>query len=284
MHAMIALSACHLQYLGANMNEYRIAETLHCNAASYGVRGSLNDIEGAKKSDSVLTAAMMLNALTFCLAANRDEVPTFGTVQQTPRYDWLRIQIGMTGLLMKTSPFHPDSIWNFVFHATNTFTFDEPPEGDLDQRLAQFCGIDETSTSENNVYVDLMECLAPLVVRPPGETYMVMYLRTVGAITSRIVDLLEAKDSKALLLWAHWLGLMCSVDYWWATRRTQRECWMVCAILSRQLGNEDLGLLKRPAEACGFPLDCALLECSLPISFQDHAPRIPRIEETCLNS
>ena len=166
----------------------------------------------------------------------------------------------MTGLLTKTSPFHPDSIWLFVFSATHAFEYDDPPESDLDARIAEFCGVDETSTSENNVYFDLVERLGPVVIRPPGEKYMAIYLYAVGGISTKIVDFLEAKDTKALLLWAHWLGMMCSVDLWWAVRRTRRECWMVCAILAKQLEPSSLNLLRRPAAACGFPINARLVE------------------------
>jgi hypothetical protein len=73
-------------------------------------------------------------------------------------------------------------------------------------------------------------------------------------MTPAFVDLLERHDTRALLLFAHWLALMCSIDQWWSRRRTTRECRTICEILVKQMGVEDLHLLERPARACGHEL------------------------------
>lgn len=267
MHAMIALAACHLQHLDIDARRFRKAEAFHCQYASYGLRNSVTSIKGVKDSDSILTTAMLLNTLTFCVADYRDD-EIGGRCE--PQWDWLRIQIGLTDLLSRTSPFHPDSIWMFTFSATKTFQFTEPPSNDLDKRLANFCGVDETSTSENNIYFDLVERLSNVVVREPSFQYLLLYLNAVGAISHQIISLLEAKDTKALLLFAHWLALMCSVDQWWCVRRTRRECWNICEILSKSLDPKQLDLLLRPAAACGFSL---IFQTEEPVG--DNVPALP---------
>lgn len=253
MHAMIAVAACHLQHLGVDARPYQMAEAFHCQYASRGLRNSVTLIRGLKDSDSILTTAMLLNTLTFCYADYRDEINVDADCAGEPRWDWLRIQIGLTDLLMRTKPFHSESIWILLFTATHTFEFTEPPCNNLDEQLAAFCEVDENSNSENNVYFDMVERLQPLVVRRPSRGYLLFYLYPIGGISSRFIDLLEAKETRALLLFAHWLALMCSIDQWWCVRRVRRECRMVCSVLSMKLGPENLELLRRPAEACGFP-------------------------------
>jgi hypothetical protein len=256
MHAMIALAACHLQHVGVDARQYRRAEALHCHFASQGLRHSVGrPIQGARNSDAILTAAMLLNTLTFCAAEYREEEGMSIGTGKEPRYEWLRIQIGLTELLTQTSPFHPDSIWMFMFVATKVFQFTEPPQNELDKQLAEFCGVDESSTWDNNVYFDLIERLGPVVVRQPSMEYMLMYLNAIGGISSKFVDLLEAKDTRALLLFAHLLSLLCSIDRWWCVKRTRRECRKVCGILSKKLDANCIHLLKRPADACGFLLN-----------------------------
>lgn len=256
MHTMIALAACHLQHLGVDARQYRRAEALHCHFASQGLRVAVSrPIRGARDSDAILTTSMLLNTLTFCAAEYREEEGMSIGTGTEPRYEWLRIQIGLTGLLTETTPFHPDSIWMFLFVATQLFQFTEPPQNDLDRKLAEFCGIDESSTSDNNVYFDLVERLGPIVVRQPSVMYKIMYLNAIGGVSSKFVDLLEAKETKALLLFAHLLSLLCSIDQWWCVKRTKRECWKMCSILSNRLDADQLYLLKRPADTCGFLLD-----------------------------
>lgn len=248
MHAMIALAACHLQHLDIDARCYRLPEAFHCQLASRGLRDAVSSINGVKEADSVLTTAMLLNCLTFCAADYRDEEqsPADG-----PRWDWLRIQIGITNLLMQTKPFHPQSMWLPLFQASDSLRVTYAPENDLDERLARFCGIGPDSTSENNPYLGFFELLTPLVTRAPSVEYVRLYINAARAISSQFIDLLEAQDTRALMLFAHWAALMGVIGSWWSTRRIRRACGAVCDILEKSIGTEDIGLLEFPMRACG---------------------------------
>ncbi|KAF2242604.1 hypothetical protein BU26DRAFT_524204 [Trematosphaeria pertusa] len=251
MHAMIAVAACHLQHLPIDARQYRVPEAFHCQLASRGLRNAVASINGVKEADSVLTTAMLLNCLTFC-AADWREADVNGSEQG---WEWLRIQIGITDLLIRTRPFHPESIWLPMFMASKTFRIVEPPQNDLDARLAAFCGIDvESDTAEGNKYFDFFQGLAPIVTRPADVKYFNAYINAVGGISYEFIGLLEARDTRALLLFAHWAALMCAVRSWWNERRTSRACWAVCSILQGRLKGRDLELLEQPAKACGFLL------------------------------
>jgi hypothetical protein len=260
MHAMMAVSSCHLQHMDIDAKEYRRPEALHCHFASQGLRSAVSMMSGPKDCDAVLSTAMMLNTLTFCLADYRDEPPFEGGSTQEPRYDWLRIQIGLTTLLCETSPYHPESCWLFLFMATDNFTISEPPETNLGEQLAEICGVDENSTEENNPYYEVLKFLTPILARKPSEKYLLLYLRTIGAINSDFINRMETMDIRALLIFAHWLALMCSIDQWWCVRRTRRECWTICDILSTKMAPNYAKLLEFPANACGYPLLFSLVE------------------------
>ena len=83
-----------------------------------------------------------------------------------------------------------------------------------------------------------------------------MYSNAIGALDNHFLELLEQEDSKAMMLFVHWLGLMSSFVHW-TTRRTRRECWLMCRILDQKLVGKDRLLLETPALACGYPLDVA---------------------------
>ncbi|KAF1993502.1 hypothetical protein P154DRAFT_477476, partial [Amniculicola lignicola CBS 123094] len=259
MHAMLAVAACHLQHFEIDARHYRIAEALHCNLASRGLRNAVSKtVEGVEGADSILTTAMVLNTLTFCLVDYRNVGDAASAVDSGAKaswklnWDWLKIQIGITDLLARTKPFHPQSMWMFLFVAQNTFVVTEPPINDLDTRLARFCDIDPAVEDEDNVYFEFWRRLAFIVTRSPSPEYLLPYLRAAGGITSPFIALLERGDSKAMVLFAHWLALMCSIDQWWCVRRTRSECWTCCDRLSTKLVGQDMKLLKVPAQACGY--------------------------------
>ncbi|KAF2119239.1 hypothetical protein BDV96DRAFT_341785 [Lophiotrema nucula] len=252
MHAMIALAACHLQHLGIDGRQYRPAEAIHCTYASQELRKSICHIRGVNDADSILTTAMLLNTLTFCAADYREE-------SDRPSWDWLRIQIGLTDLLSRTKPFHPDSIWNPLFEVQKEMAITEAPVADISGQLVAFCTVERTDGIAA-VYFDFVHLLAPLVDFPLDPQYMLLYLRVVGGISQDFVALLEREDTRALLLFSHWLRLMCSIRQWWCIRRTTRECWKICSILSKKLDAAAMELLHLPAAACGFPLQGQAME------------------------
>ncbi len=81
-----------------------------------------------------------------------------------------------------------------------------------------------------------------------------MYSNAIGGLNYFFLELLEQGDTKAMLLFVHWLGLMCTFAHW-TTRRIRRECWLICRILDQELVGNDRSLLEKPASACGYPLD-----------------------------
>jgi hypothetical protein len=245
MHAAIAQAACHFNQIKPDEPRYRLAEAYHIQLASRGLRDAVAVINGLKDSDAILTTAMLVNGITFCAAEYRDE-------KREPQWWWLRIQIGLTDLLIRTSPYHPESMWRFMFAASNEFEILEPASNDLGVKLAAFCGITEASTEENCIYFEPIQWLNPIITRPPNKCYMLLYLRFIGSITSDFVDLLQTRDIKALLIFANWLALMCSINEWWSVRRTTRECWKICDYLIKVMDPEDLHLLELPAKACGY--------------------------------
>lgn len=249
MHAMIALAACHLQHLGIDARCYRLPEAFHCQMATRGLCNAVASINGAKESDAVLTTSMLLNPLIFCVADYREDE---AVTTESPRWDWLRIQIGITDLLYRTKPFHPESMWLPMFISQHQIRITEPPKNDLDIRLAAFCNINPDSTAQNNPYFEFWEQLAPVVTRTPGLQYIRLYVNAVGGITHTLIGLLEGRDERALVLFAHWAGLMCRVEIWWSEKRVRRVCWAACEILDRVLVGRERELLERPAEACGF--------------------------------
>ena len=201
MHAMLALSACHLLHSVPDKRPYQLAEALHAQLGSQGLRQAIAHMNSAKDMDSVFTTAMLLNCLAFCYADWREDE---SEPQRTrPSWQWVRIQTGIRDLIMETKPFHSESIWMPMFIASDMFAITDPPDTTLDAQLADFCGITPDSTSVENVYFEFHEQLAPLVARETDLRYIRMYTRAFGGVDLRYIKLLEQEDTKALMLFVH---------------------------------------------------------------------------------
>ena len=249
---LLALSACQMLHTVPDSRPYRLPEALHAQLASQGLRQAIGHMKSAKDMDSVFTTAMLLNCLAFCYADWREDE---GEPQRKrPSWQWVRIQTGIRDLIIQTKPFHCDSIWMPMFLNTNSFTITDPPSNDLDVQLANFCDITSESNSVDNVYFEFHEQLAPLVTRAPDLRYLRMYTNAFGGVDQRYIRLLEQEDTKALMLFVHWLSLICSFVVW-TTRRARRECWLICRILDQRLIGKSRELLEKPATRCGYPLD-----------------------------
>jgi hypothetical protein len=252
MHAILAVSACHLQALGCKARPYRIPESFHCQHAIRGLHKAVVTFNGVKEADSVLTTAMLLNSLVSTKGEYFDGNQNRNTGEL--RWGWLRFQIGITDLLMRTKPYHPQSIWLPMFLSSKQRLPISDRRSDLDRQLAELCGIDQDSTAEDNPYFDFWVQLAPLVIRAPGPQYMRWYVEAMGGVDLRFIELLEKQDIPALMLFAHWAALMSSLESWAVSRSLNKICWKICKNLQLRMKISELHLLGIPAEAVGFSL------------------------------
>ncbi|KAH7130072.1 hypothetical protein B0J11DRAFT_602276 [Dendryphion nanum] len=272
MHAILALSACHLQHLGLSPThalQFRAPEAFHAHLASSGLRNAVRgEIKSTAEADTILTTSMLLNTLTFCVADYRDteDVSSYrartGTGIEGLRWDWMRIQIGITELLYQTRPWRPDSMWMPLFIATHerSALLAAERESELGGLLREFCerqreregGRNKECEEREDMYDELVEMLTPLIERKVEVKWLIYYLHPVGAMTGDFVGLLEKGDTRALVLFVHWLRLMCAVDLWWCVRRVRRVCWVICEGLWARLGREEREIVRAPGVACGF--------------------------------
>lgn len=252
MHAILAISACHIQGLGYKPRQYRISEIFHCQLAIQGLQKAVLSFKGVREADSVLTTSMLLNSLVSSSEGYLEDSQNEDTGQL--QWGWLRFQIGITDLLMRTKPFHPQSIWLPMFLTSKQRLAIGDPCNKLDDQLAEFCNIDQDTKAEDNPYFDFWEQLAPLVVRVHGPQYMRWYVEAAGGIDLHFIELLEKEDAPALILFAHWAAMMCCLGTWAVSRRLKKICWKICETLQPRLKASDLYLLEIPASTVGYLL------------------------------
>lgn len=74
-----------------------------------------------------------------------------------------------------------------------------------------------------------------------------------GRLLPDFVNLLAAKEPRALLIMSYWLALMCtSVDEWWVGPRVTLECRAISMYLEACGDRRIIELLDFPARSCGY--------------------------------
>jgi len=172
--------------------------------------------------------------------------------------NWLTMQCGLRGILAHTFPYLQQSIWYNVFMEStdehNTLDNHTPGREGLHPELADLCGIDETTTENDNPYHWPLRLLSPLMKLEPSRETWGKLSTFLGRLLPEFTHLLLQKDPKALVVLGYWLGRVCLIKGWWPTSRFSAECTAICMYLENSDDSRILKLLEYPAECCGYLL------------------------------
>ena len=96
--------------------------------------------------------------------------------------------------------------------------------------------------------------VANLLVTECNHGSIVRFLAFISSVQPQYRQLLEAKDSRALLVLSYWYAKVCTYNQWWIRRRARLECQAICIYLERHHGNdiELMRLLHYPKMMCGI--------------------------------
>lgn len=203
---------------------------------------------------------MLLGSSTLCPMGFRPEQSWVFTSNPAD-LNWLALQSGLRCLILMAHPYIPTSIWSVPFfemgEEQRALQDDRPGREGLHQGLADFCGIDETTTAETSPYHDPLRILSPLLELKPCdqvENYNVV-VSFIGRLQPEFINLLRAKDPRALMILAYWMGRICPMSSFqpWIVARIVPECIAVCMYLEQTSTDPfALSLLEFPAKACGY--------------------------------
>ena len=108
----------------------------------------------------------------------------------------------------------------------------------LPAEFIQLCGLDASSTSDNNPYHDVASALAKSLHSDCKLTTILSFLSFIGSMLPEFKRLLKRKDPCALLLLAYWFAKMCQFPQWWIIGRAALEGQAICMYLQRYHGND----------------------------------------------
>ena len=242
--------------------ERSFAESLFWQHALQNYQAALSSPVLKDSVDSLLSTCMLMSSMSVC--PERFEPTDSWVLTNRPGdLNWLCLQSGLRCILSVTAPYLPDSIWATAFNeiskAESQVHDQETQQGPagLDPDLVEICGIDHLTTEENSLYYTPLRNLTALKKLEKNGRNSTLCTSFMGRLECELLSLLKARDPPALIILAHWMGLMCLLSPWqpWVEGRVRAECVAICMFLEQSTDPRMQRLLRFPAESCGYELD-----------------------------
>ncbi|KAJ5108514.1 hypothetical protein N7456_005189 [Penicillium angulare] len=260
MYTLLGVGMLHFNRYAPN-KERSVAESYFWQHAINLYQEALSSKIHEGNIDALLSTCMLMGVMTIC-PEKFDVTDSWVLTNKPEALNWLALQSGLSCILQLASSLLPKSIWGEAFKEVDKegdkiFKQEEKTgrEG-LDSDLADLCGITEESTPDSSVYYPPLRYLSKLVGLEPNGPNAAHVASFMGRLECDFMALLRKRDPPALIILAHWMGLMCCLSEWqpWVEGRIRKECIAICMFLEYSTDPRILLLLRFPAEACGYKL------------------------------
>lgn len=258
-HAVLGVAASHLVFLAERRD---LSMHYHFDRALLTFRQRLSFPITSCHVDAILTSCVLLNTIAFSTSNDRSRKASFLT--GTGDFQWLTIQIGLKTIMSNIRGLLKGTSWVTVykqdansFQGDNRAPFDDDNLmiGDLPEDLRNLYGFSEGSACRQNPYYPVLRSLIPLMTLDPLDISLTQLMAVLHRFKPEFYGLVRSRDLRALLLLAHWLGLMCKVNLWWVSSRARSECAACCKYLDSSGDEAIRGFLWLPAASCGYQLE-----------------------------
>lgn len=255
MHSILAVSGCHYRYHLKSPRQRCASENFHSMRACSGLRKCL-DMPKVDQIDAAMTTSMFLASLSF--ADTTDDLQVSLNARPVPFF-WLGNQLGLGSLFtMFQSRAGTQSMWLGMFEeVTETILQLNDNRSGTDgipAELATIFNVEETSTCNQHQYLKVLRRLCRLIpIDPENELALLQYMQFVEGLSPQFIRLLNALDTRALMLLSYWLALLCAKDCWWSHLRARNDCWAICEHLEKCGDERVWKYMDFPAAACGYP-------------------------------
>lgn len=260
MYTILGVGILHLNRISPS-KERSLAESYFWQHAIRLYQAALSAPLEEKNVDALISSCMLMSVTTIC-PEHFDLTESWVLTGKPEAMNWLCLQSGLACILKLAAPYLSHCIWAKAFaslHTEEKAIFDHKEqqgrEG-LDPDLADLCGIDDFTTEMTNIYYAPLRMLTNLMALERNAPNSAHCGSLMGRLECEFLALLRERDVPALLILAHWMGLMCSLREWqlWIEGRLRGECVAICMFLERSSDPRVLRLLQYPAESCGYKL------------------------------
>ncbi|KAK9243086.1 hypothetical protein V1506DRAFT_508829 [Lipomyces tetrasporus] len=236
MHGTLAVTAVHDRYLGVTPTHRRsLREAYHWSQCTILFKKWLSQPIKEEHKDPLWATAGTLAILTFSSinVCFPEEAWPLGAPDSSD-LEWLRLGTGKMALWHLVDPLRPESVFRIMSETFEYMRRPLPAKGTdgASVELVQLCGLDESSTQENNPYFTVVHSLSRLLEVPKGEASQGRVMMVSSHMHNEFGTCLEKKDPVALLLLGLWYT-RARESKWWIDLRTRYELPAICTYLQR---------------------------------------------------
>jgi hypothetical protein len=243
MHGLLAVTAVHDRYLGVTPTSRRsIRESYHyCQCTILFNKWLSQKPIKEEHKDPLWAAAGTLGILTFSSTNPRSLEQSWPLgPHDSSDLEWVRLGTAKMALWHLVNPMRPESVFRVMFETFASMRLPVTAKGTdgVSVELTQLCGLDESSTRENNPYFTVAHSLSRLLGMPESKDSLGRVLMVSGHMHNEFASCLEKKDPVALLLLHLWYT-RARQSIWWIDIRARYELPAICAYLRRFHGDNN---------------------------------------------
>jgi hypothetical protein len=241
MHGTLAVTAVHDRYLGVTSTHRRsLRESYHWSQCTILFNRWLSQPIKEEHKDPLWATAGSLAIVTFSSinACSPEETWPLGAPDSSD-LEWLRLGTGKMALWHLVNPLRPESVFRIISETFASMNRPLPVKGTdgVSVELVKLCGLDESSTQENNPYFTVVHAFSQLLDAPKSDALQFGRVMTVSRyMHNKFETCLKQKDPVALLLLCLWYT-RARESKWWIGLRARYELPAICTYLQRYHGD-----------------------------------------------
>lgn len=232
MHGTLAVAALHFRYM-TGTNEPSFRESFHVSLCTSLFNRWLSQPLTEERKDPIWSGAGSLSIITFAstMATCPNQAWPLRSVDPLSDLGWLRLGTGKMSLWNMVNPTREGSVFQPMFKTLGELKreFIARPVYLLPE-LTQVCGIDTSSTPDNNPYFAMAHSMSALLHLPDDKATLGMLLAVAGSMHGSFQNLLHQRDPVALLLLCLWYAKARKCK-WWIDFRARYEIPAICRYL-----------------------------------------------------
>lgn len=220
MHALLSLTLMHDRFLSAVPNtNLSTIEAFHWYQGIALFNSKISGPIHHSERDAVYATAVCLGVIAFFYIEAKTPEEAWPLKPPSPLdLNWISLSDGKREVEKKLSQNGGEKR---VIQAMLPSESMNPQSGSsvvpgleaLPPELIRLCGLDASSTSDNNPYYDVASLLAKSLHSDCKLTTILNFLAFIGGMLPEYKRLLKRKDPSALLLLAYWFAKMCQVQH-----------------------------------------------------------------------
>lgn len=240
MCGTLAVTAVHDRYLGVTPTHCRsLRESYHWSQCTVLFNKWLRQPIKEEHKDSLWATAGILAILTFSSINARFPAQAWPLgPPDSSDLEWLQLGAGKMALWHLVDPLRPESVFRTMSEIFAYMHRPLPAKGTdgVSVEFVQLCGLDESSTRENNPYFTFVHGLSQLLEVPTGDASPGIVMVVMRHMCKEFGTYLEKKDPVTLLLLCLWYT-RAREDKWWIDLRARYELPAICTYLQRYHGD-----------------------------------------------